>query len=147
MGGSNPLYAVGVDGSDASKHAARFAAEHARETGARILLINITPWSPYELMSAEELSTRPVVKAEEEQYATDGILAPLAKELAELGVEVQTHHSWGHESQLVVDKARDAGAQMIFVGRTGRSRFGELVIGSIANSLVHLSPIPVVVVP
>ena len=43
--------------------------------------------------------------------------------------------------------ARCCGAEVIVVGRTGRSQIAEILLGSVTHFLTHHSTIPVVVVP
>ncbi|MEX0300669.1 MAG: universal stress protein, partial [Kordiimonas sp.] len=42
---------------------------------------------------------------------------------------------------------KETKANLIFVGRRGRSRIADLVLGSVANSLAHTVGKPIVLVP
>jgi nucleotide-binding universal stress UspA family protein len=53
----------------------------------------------------------------------------------------------GHPAQVLVDVAREVGAEQLYIGRRGVSTLSALLFGSVAGSLVQISPVPVTVVP
>ncbi len=144
---SDHLYIVGVDGSDTSRRAVRFAANHAKHSGGRLLLANIIHWSGYTPLSVEEAMRRPVDKKDEERIAREEVLEPLSRIATDAGVEVETYFTWGHPAKSLKKLAGERGAEMIVVGRRGHSNFVEMIMGSVANSIAHVSDIPVVLVP
>lgn len=144
---ANSLYLVGVDGSEPSQRAVEFAAKQAAKTGAAVLLANIVHWSGYTPLSVGEAMRRPLDKKEEERIATQEVLAPLKKAAEKHGVTVETHHTWGHPAQVLRSLANERQAEMVVVGRRGHSNLAELILGSVSNSIVHMSDVPVVVVP
>ncbi|WP_281300613.1 MULTISPECIES: universal stress protein [unclassified Iodidimonas] len=143
-----PLYIIGVDGSDCSKRAVEFCARHAQQTGAKLLLATIVHWSGFAPLSVEEAMRRPIDKQQEERVARETVLEPLVKLANDLGVEpVETYYSWGHPAHSLAQLAKERQAEMIFVGRRGHSALSDLLLGSVANSLAHISDVPVVLVP
>jgi len=141
------LYIVGVDGSAPSRRAVDFAARHAKHSGGRLLLANIIHWSGYTPLSVEEAMTRPLDKKEEERTATEQVLTPLSEIAREQGVEAETFHTWGHPADALKKLAHERGAEMIVVGRRGHSNLAEIILGSVSNSIAHISDIPVLIVP
>lgn len=141
------LYVVGVDGSPPSRRAVDFAARHAKHSGGTLLLANIIHWSGYTPLSVDEAMRRPIDKKEEERIAKEEVLAPLSEIAREHGVEVETTHSWGHPADALKKLAHERGAEMIVVGRRGHSNLAEIILGSVSNSIAHISDIPVVIVP
>lgn len=141
------LYVVGVDGSAPSRRAVSQAADLARQTGASLLLVHVVNWSGYTPLAVQEAAQRPLAKKEEERIARDIVLAPLAAEVREAGVEVDIHYGWGHPSKFVIDTARKRGATMIAIGRRGHSNLAELVLGSVSNAIAHHADVPVLLVP
>ena len=53
----------------------------------------------------------------------------------------------GHAAQVLSDLAGETGADQIFIGRRGLSKLQALLFGSVAGSLVQISPVPVTVIP
>lgn len=141
------LYLVAVDGSEWGNRAAGHAVRLAKQTGAKVRFITAIPWSGYMPMTLDEMAHRPVEKLEEEKTATEKVLAPLMKEHGDSGVDISSEFSWGHPVDLIRDAAKKEKAAMVFVGRRGRSRIADLVLGSVANSLAHTLGVPIVLVP
>jgi nucleotide-binding universal stress UspA family protein len=53
----------------------------------------------------------------------------------------------GHAGEVLSQLAREHDVKQIYIGRIGQSRLRELLFGSVAGSLVQISPVPVTVVP
>jgi nucleotide-binding universal stress UspA family protein len=49
----------------------------------------------------------------------------------------------GRLAQQVIETAREESADLIVLGSRGMSRIQEIMIGSVANKVIHLSPCPV----
>lgn len=143
----NRLFLVAVDGSEWSERATMRAVNLAAEVGAHVKLVTVIPWSGYQPMSIEELANRPIAREEEEKHAKDNILAPLVNANSDKGVEISTHYDWGNPVDVIRDIAKDEHAHMVFVGRRGRSKLSDLILGSVANSLAHSLGVPIVLVP
>ena len=141
------LYLVAVDGSEWGERAAERAVSLAAETGANVKLVTVIPWSGYQPISIEELAHRPVARHEEEKHAIDDILQPLKDKNSGNGVDITTHFDWGDPVQTIRELAKKDHATMVFVGRRGRSRLSDLILGSVANSLAHSLGVPIVLVP
>lgn len=141
------LFLVAVDGSEWSERATMRAVNLAAEIGAKVKLVTVIPWSGYSPISIEELASRPIAKKEEEQHARNKILNPLVEANAEKGVEISTHFDWGSPVEVIQRLAREDHANMVFVGRRGRSKLTDLILGSVANSLAHSLGVPIVLVP
>lgn len=139
-------FLVAVDGSEGSGKAARFAAERARHEGARLVLLHVIDWSPYEVMTPDELSERHVEREKEIREAKERVLEPLAAELRRLGVEPELMVRHGHAAETVCEVAREIDATQVFAGRRGRSKLGALLFGSVSGSLVQICPVPLTVV-
>lgn len=143
----NKLYLVAVDGSEWGERAAQRAVSLASETGASVKLVTVIPWSGYQPISVEELASRPIAREAEETHAKSEILEPLVKANADKGVKITTHFDWGNPVEIIKNLAKKDHANMVFVGRRGRSRLSDLILGSVANSLAHSLGVPIVLVP
>lgn len=144
---SRIVYLVAVDGSEWSDRAAVRAVALAAKTGAEVHFITVVPWSGYQPLTLEELATRPLDKKKEESEAHKDILDPLVERFAGSGVKVTVELFWGNPSEVIHEQAKKEHVNMIFVGRKGRSKVLNLIVGSVANSLAHTAGAPIVLVP
>jgi nucleotide-binding universal stress UspA family protein len=138
---------VGVDGSDSSRRAADFAAVRAKAGGARVVVAHVIEWSPYSFNTPEENEQRHQRREEEIARAEAQIIAPVVAELQGGGLEVEGVVRHGHAAQVICDLAGEFGAAQLFIARRGQSKIAALLFGSVAGSLVQISPVPVTVVP
>jgi nucleotide-binding universal stress UspA family protein len=137
---------VGTDGSDASRRAADFATLRAKASGARLVVAYVIEWSPYTFNTPEENEQRHK-RREEEIARAEAHLAPLLGELRAAGLEVEGVVRHGHAAETLSALAVEYDAAQIFIGRRGVSKIAAMLFGSVAGSLVQISPVPVTVVP
>jgi len=138
---------VGVDGSEAGERAARFAGRHAREGGARLVVVFVVPWSQYAVQTAEENEQRPVTRERESKEAHASIVDPLVDALTAEGVMAEGIVRHGHPAQTLCDVGTERGASHLVVGRIGQSRVRTLLFGSTPGNLIQIATVPVTVVP
>jgi nucleotide-binding universal stress UspA family protein len=138
---------VGIDGSETSRRAAAFAAARARAAKGRLVLAYVIEWSPYTFNTPEENEVRHKRREEEIERATTQVLDPWVAELRATGLEVDGVVRHGHAADVLSGLAGELGAAQVFVGRRGQSRIAALLFGSVAGTLVQISPVPVTVVP
>jgi len=138
---------VGIDGSEEAARAAGFAAARAKAAGADLAVAYVIEWSPYSFNTPEENEMRHKRREEEIERARSQVLDPLVEALARSGVRVQGIVRHGHPAQVLCDLATETGACQVFIGRRGLSRLQALLFGSVAGTLVQVSPVPVTVVP
>jgi len=143
----NATFMVAVDGSDGSGRAAEFAAERARREGGNLILVHIVDWSPYDPVVPQDMGDRHLDREAEIDKATNDLLDPLVEKLASDGTEIECVVRYGHVAETLSRLAEERGVTQIFTGRRGRSRLAALLFGSVASSLVQVSPVPVTVVP
>ena len=143
----NNIFLVAVDGSPGSKNAIDFAAERANRGGEKIIVAYVIEWSPYSFNTPEENAQRHKRREEEIERATTTIVDPVAAELKEAGLDVETVVSHGNPSQTVVELATSRDVAQIFIGRTGESGLKTMLFGSVVANLVQTSTVPVTVVP
>ncbi len=143
---------VGVDLSDGSRRALRFALQRARINDWRVTVVNVVNWNRYSTFHThEDLEMRPVTRKVEIEQAHEEILNVLLAEaetegLLE-GVEVEAAVRHGRPSEVLAKLSRKAEHDIIVVGRTGDSNLKVAIFGSTASRLVQHAPVPVVVVP
>jgi nucleotide-binding universal stress UspA family protein len=86
----------------------------------------------------------PQVEPESEDEAQT-IVNDALRELEEAGVTARgvVLPMHGRLASQIVEAARDASADLIVLGSRGMSRIQEMVIGSVAHKVIHISPYPV----
>ncbi|SDY20690.1 universal stress protein [Halobellus clavatus] len=127
---------VPLDGSESAMPALEHGISLAVEADATVHLVAVV--DPYGLSSVAERSE---VEAELEEAVTDA-----AARVQDAGATVRTAVESGfpHEELLsVVDRE---GIDLIAMGTHGRTGLDRYVLGSVAEKLVRLSPVPVLTV-
>jgi nucleotide-binding universal stress UspA family protein len=134
---------VGVDGSEASRHALSWAAEEARLRGARLVVVHA--WTVPVAMAAPGLVPVPLDpeewRAEAEQLLEREVDETLG---ADPGLPVERLAVPGSSAGALVDAAE--GADLLVVGSRGHGGFAGLLLGSVSQQCAHHAPCPVVIV-
>lgn len=60
---------------------------------------------------------------------------------------VEEEAYWAHTADAIVKAADRYSAKAIVIGTKGRSRMTAVVLGSVAYKVLHLSRVPVLVIP
>jgi nucleotide-binding universal stress UspA family protein len=137
---------VGVEGSDGSRAALRWALKEAclRHATVEVVTAYVFPNAPI----YPEVSYVPVEQPALSQQITDMQEAAIAAEVEATGVgptvEVTRHMLAGPAPGTLVRAAE--GADLLVVGSRGRGGFLGLMLGSVSNYVTHHAPCPVVVV-
>jgi nucleotide-binding universal stress UspA family protein len=84
-----------------------------------------------------------VEDVEARQIDAEEYLAPLAVELRNKGVRVETRVRRGQPADEIIAAARATGADLIAMSTHGRSGLGRLVFGSVAEAVLRQAGIPV----
>jgi nucleotide-binding universal stress UspA family protein len=129
---------VGYDGSEGGRDALELARILGEASGASVLVVTVLPYGPlpipYKILEAKE--------AERAQ--------PLFEEARRRlgGLEVETRaFGGGSPAGVINDLAEREGGETIVVGSPHRGVLGRVVIGSVADGLLHGAPCEVVVAP
>jgi nucleotide-binding universal stress UspA family protein len=142
---SQPLVVVGVDGSPGSLAALAVALDEARRRGATLRIV--TAWHIPNYVSG--FAPPGLAIGEIHSDMAEAAHKTLAEALGELpthlGVPVETCVVEGYPADALIAASRRA--ELLVVGRRGRNRFSELVLGSTSRSCVEHAPCPVLVVP
>jgi len=134
---------VGIDGSEDSRRALRWALQEGRLRQASVEVVH-TWQTPYVGVSrymvpvfdadTYEKAARQVLDSVVDAEDTTGLVAPVARIVAS-----------GVAAGVIVEQAR--GADLIVLGSRGLGGFKGLLLGSVSHQVVHHAPCPVVVVP
>ena len=136
---------VGVDGSDASIEALRWAAYEAGRRHVPVLIVSCYSVPVYGIQEAGANQTREDV-AMFEQGAVS-----IVRQATELVAEIDPHvvvdvMTALSAAALAISEAAHAGDEIV-VGATGHSGFMDGLLGSVTTGVVHRSHVPVIVVP
>jgi nucleotide-binding universal stress UspA family protein len=131
---------VPLDGSALAERALPYAEALARDGAASLFLVRATLAHALPGMDLAEEQIRTVGAAE-------AYLAEVAKQLASLGIEADSGVVYGPPSAAILDEIRLRSASMVVMATHGRSGLGRWLYGSVADFVLHRSPVPVLLVP
>lgn len=77
---------------------------------------------------------------------SDGMLAPSRRLLDAAGVSYTVQRLVGPIAESIVERARQSGADVIYMGTRGMSALASMALGSVATRVLHLVHIPVVLI-
>jgi nucleotide-binding universal stress UspA family protein len=128
---------VGIDGSEASSDALRYAHGEAVSSGAE--LVAVTVWE-VPVMAAAYITTEEV----------DGAMDPwmegfIAEVLGEDGAAVKRAPASGSAAAALLEEAEDA--DTLIVGTRGHGGLAGVIMGSVSHQLANHTPCPLTVVP
>jgi nucleotide-binding universal stress UspA family protein len=134
---------VGVDGSEGSRAALRWAATIAAATGAGLRAVGAwqypasaaTPAGPAELPGPETMDER----------TCDDLRSIVREELRDGADHVTVEAGRGPAAPALLGVATSSNADMLVVGARGLGGFGGLLLGSVSQEIVEHSACPVVV--
>jgi nucleotide-binding universal stress UspA family protein len=134
-----PLVVVGVDGSDLSVEALRWAARQARLTHAKILAVTgyEIPWTIVVSPTRTEADYRDAAHTYLDRAVSQALGPAPDVHVERRLVEKRPAHALTEAAQ---------GAQLLVVGAHGRGELPGMHLGSVATYCVHHAPCPVVVV-
>jgi nucleotide-binding universal stress UspA family protein len=73
-------------------------------------------------------------------------LKSLTQEAVNLGINAQYIQSVGDAGRIICETSRNLPADLIIIGRRGRTGFSELFLGSVSNYVLHHAPCSVLTV-
>ncbi|NJD31604.1 MAG: universal stress protein [Gammaproteobacteria bacterium] len=136
---------VALDGSDSALRALEFAARQALALGgARLHVLAVVPpvnvYGEVEVYAGEE-RMRELAAGE-----VRGILDAAGEALRGASVEFELEQLDGQPAEVIARRATEIGCDWIVMGTHGHGRLGAAVLGSVAQSVVHLATVPVMLV-
>ena len=143
-GGGQELVVVGVDGSEESVAALRWAARYATATGARVRAL--LAWHYPAAAGEAPVGVAPEAireQTEAQMHQTlDEAIAKVSAGQDTAGVERST--AYGHPAQALIEASREA--DLLVVGSHGHGAFTGMLVGSVSIHCVTGAFCPVVVV-
>ena len=130
---------VGVDGSDHSQHALRWAIEEAEIRHAE--LTTVFAWQ-FPLIGIPGAFDRDSLEAEAKQFLT----AEVAASQPPKDLTINTVVAQGDPSASLLAACQNANADLLVIGSRGREGFVGLLLGSVGQECAVHAPCPVVIV-
>ncbi|MEM8832068.1 MAG: universal stress protein [Cyanobacteria bacterium P01_G01_bin.19] len=155
---------VAIDRSETSRQVFMKALSVAKADGATLILLHVLSkeesTSPFmsDYMSAKKRCihvppetmrhAKEVYRKEWVEFEQQGIeiLRSYAKKAISAGVKTEFTQITGHPSSTICEFARSCDADLITIGRRGRSGLQEMLLGSVSNYVVHHAPCSILLV-
>ncbi len=135
---------VGVDGSDAGKHAVEWTARLAKAIRSEVIAvcaldIPVALPDPYTMPMFLDEKVRVEIEKD--------LVTKWCRPLKTAGVRFRAVLQDGRPASVILDLADKEKAGLIVVGRRGRGEVAELLLGSVSHEVVLHSKRPVLLVP
>jgi nucleotide-binding universal stress UspA family protein len=127
---------VPTDGSDGATAALEHGLELAQRFDADVYILSVV--NPYALSTVEE-------RREREERA-ESVVAEAAARVREAGVSAETSVEAGFPHRVILDAVEETDADAVAMGTHGRTGLQHYLVGSVAEKVVRLSPVPVLTV-
>lgn len=140
----NTHWLIAIDGSTPSLHAVEYVMQEAasRELKPQIFLINVQAALSGDITRFVDSKT----VEEFHREAGDAALAGAKGKLAAAGLAHTAHILIGEAAPTIVEFAKAKGCSLIIMGTHGLGSVIGLFMGSVTVKVVHLSPMPVLLV-
>ena len=139
---------IAVDGSEASKAAAREGLDLAKRSGARAVAVYVADLAMLNRLSdyiiypgANDEVRKLMIKQGHE--ATDEI----EKMAKELGLEIEKVVAEGSPAAELLRLSQGTGADLLVLASSGKGGVEKFLLGSVAEKVIRNSKVPVMMVP
>jgi len=130
---------VGYDGSKESEKALDLATDLAKAAGGSLVVEHVVS------VGAEAYAAG-AVDMEAIEAAVGAMLDGAVERARASGVAATKVLAHGEVAPTILREAEQRGVDLIVVGSLGRSRMARVLMGSVADKLVHAAAVPVLVV-
>ena len=130
---------VAVDGSPKSERTIAIGLDLAQRYGSSVMIVHVREYERYE---GDDVDLGPPIPADE---LVDQVVARFRAQGIETTGEIR-RVSPGETPQQIVEAAEAADSELIVLGSRGMSELKSLVLGGVANKVVHLAPCPVLLI-
>ncbi|WP_227375958.1 universal stress protein [Haladaptatus halobius] len=131
---------IPVDGSEGALRAVKYGLELAKSHDAAADVLHVIDRRRFRSLESEEERT-----ARKEQAAE--FLEDAESMAATVGVSVDTHVQEGKTHETIAAFAAETGANLLVMGRHGRRRLGDHLLGSVTDRVLRTTDVPVLTVP
>lgn len=144
---------VALDGSALAEQVLPHVEALANKFGSTVILLRTTPLLGM-LIAGTAAGAAPVAGPivdptpilETERLEAAGYVARIADRLRARGIATEYAQAEGAPDEVIVQRARDAGADLIAMTTHGRGGLERLALGSVADGVPRRAPCPVLLV-
>ena len=137
---------VAIDGSDHARRAALYAADLARQLGAKLtILVVVRPPLSYVIPMLDSVSITPSVPAPEQLAAAQTLIDALIADLGH-GRAVPQTTLGADAAETIGLEATRLGADLIVLGGRGLGTLDRFLLGSVSERVLRTADQPVLVV-
>jgi nucleotide-binding universal stress UspA family protein len=137
---------VPIDFSSVTDAVVRLVGKLAAGSDVKVHLVHVIPAYTTELLDPTHPKHEQVFVANEMRREFHALHA-VAGKLAELGCEVKPILAEGRIVERILDEIERAPADLVVIGSHGHSRFRDMLVGGVCESVLRECPVPVAVVP
>jgi nucleotide-binding universal stress UspA family protein len=131
---------IGFDGSAQSERATETGLALAQSLDAKVLLFAVArPPEPATMVEVDAM-----LDDAREHFEVQ--FSKIVERAKAIDVELETAIAVGHPVEQIVHRAEIEGADLIVLGRRGRSRWEKMLVGSTAEKVLRYAHCPVLVV-
>jgi nucleotide-binding universal stress UspA family protein len=141
---------ITTDLSDASVDSIKRGLEHAKVSGAEVHVVHISPHFELPLALQRQLSDPESLHRMEKTYKEE--------ELQQLSAFLEEHDfgnsvtpvirfSEERPSEVILEYAKEVGAELIVMASQGKGALGRFLLGSNTQKVVARAPCPVLIIP
>ena len=140
---------VATDGSEGADRAVDYAAQRAKADGAELLIVNVAggyglPENVFMAFTHDQHAwLKELLETQSAQILTQARERARKAGAGTILLESRT----GEVAQTLIDIAREKRAGAIVVGKRGTGRVAGVLLGSVSQKLVILSPLPLTIIP
>jgi nucleotide-binding universal stress UspA family protein len=134
---------VGIDGTEVSQHALRFAMMLGAQTGHAVEAVHAWTLPPVELVPPNLLTPdqQAAIEFEHERVAAEAVAGERG-DFPEVELSIRSIQGVPHDVLLKLSQH----ASMVVLGSRGRGEFRGTILGSTSNTVLHRAASPVAVV-
>ena len=130
---------LAVDGSPQSGKTIGVALDLAKRYGSKVTVAHVREYERYE---GSDVDLGPPIPAEQ---LVEDVLATFRAEKVETEGVIRRVDS-GHTPEQIVEAAKQADADLIVMGSRGMTELKSLLLGGVANKVVHQATCPILLV-
>ncbi|WP_444816690.1 universal stress protein [Stutzerimonas frequens] len=137
---------VAYDGSDNSKRALQYVVDLARDTGMA-LQVHVVNVQHEPIIYGEYVTSAMIDELNNSLMAKSrSVLDEAVAMLQAGGLTCETHTQLGNVAEQINDAVKRLGCDTVVMGTRGLGSFTGLVLGSVANRVIHEVSVPVLLV-
>jgi nucleotide-binding universal stress UspA family protein len=138
---------VAVDGSESSNKVYDVAAQLAKLSNGKLIIVHVVmPPQPVGGLFYTDAYSIDKLRIDLEESGNRLLQSYSEKSINEYNIAVETILAQGYPPEAIIREANAKGADLIVVGSRGFSGAKHFFIGSVPNSVLHHSTVPVLLV-